>query len=99
MSLSKKEVIVCAALRVAWTGVFNLQHDEVLCGPHYDFIRRNGLYMNLKYGEFQETVNHEKGFITNKNRFVTPQEALQLTGRQNEMRFQNRDYLLPEDLY
>lgn len=74
--MSKQEKIVCAALRVTWTGVLNLEHDMVLCGPHYEFIRRNGLYMNLKYGEFQETVNHEKGFITNKNRFVDPVEAM-----------------------
>ena len=87
--MSKQEKIVCAAVKTKEHGTkINLYVE------YPEHIKKD----KQIYGVFGE-CSHEKGFITNKNRFVTPQEALQLTGRQNEMRFQNRKYLLPEDLY
>ena len=89
---NKKEVVVCAAVRFYrdeddYTGVvvMGLTHDQ--CGEIYSLLTHDG------------HVECNEGYITNLNNFVTRYEALELTGRKSEMRFQNRDYLLPEDLY
>lgn len=97
---NKKEVVVCAAVR------FEREHERsgieynvnVLCVNYEDDAiaeSRDRFESNL----YVVVIREIQGFITNQDRFVTPQEALILTGRQREMRFQNRKYLLPEDLY
>lgn len=89
---NKKEIVVCAAVRFyrdeddyAGVVVIGLTHDQ--CGEIYSSLTHDGY------------VECNEGYITNLNNFVTRYEALELTGRKSEMRFQNRDYLLPEDLY
>lgn len=83
--MNKKEVVVCAAVK-EW------------CGDERDielFVRYPKIMKTVTIGD----IGRELGFMTSRDRFVTPEEALEITGRQHELRFQNRKYLLPEDLY
>lgn len=90
---NKKEVVVCAATKTYDPAT---RETEVKIWIRYPY-----------YGDFDREYDAKelydrgiiKGFVTSRERFVTPEEALLITGRQREMRFQNRKYLLPEDLY
>lgn len=94
---NKKEVVVCAAVE------FETDNSKsvIMCLDYIGDPRvENHIFHLADIGvNRDEKYNEVRGFITNKNRFVTPEEALELTGRKSEMRFQKRDYLLPEDLY
>lgn len=90
---NKKEVVVCAATKIYDPATRETEVNMWIRYPHYgDFDREYNADELYERGII-------KGFITNKNRFVTPQEALELTGMQNQLRFKDRKYLLPEDLY
>ena len=82
---NKKEVVVCAAVKER-------------CGDEWDielFVRYPKIMKTVTIGD----IGRELGFITNLNRFVDAEEALLITGRQNQLKFKDRKYLLPEDLY
>lgn len=89
---NKKEVVVCAAIV--------LYRDEEDCegitvaGITYEQCL--SLVDDLSH-EHYDTCG--EGFMTNYGRYVNKYEALELTGMQNQLRFQSRKYLLPEDLY
>lgn len=93
---NKKEVVVCAAVRISAVKD-GFKGSHIIKGINYETIRLDGFLSEVVHPTW--CVAYESGFITNLNRFISPQEALKLTGRQHELRFQNRDYLLPEDLY
>lgn len=98
-----KEKVVCAAIRYTLKKpnakkIFEKIFERVHMCVYYDDdfikealrdIKRNGL---IRYRE-------ERGFISNQGRFLLPIEALELSGLGNQLRFKNRKYLLPEDLY
>lgn len=96
--MGKQERVVCAAIKRVGKGYLDrlsecidicLQYDDEYSTANYHSERDVGI-------EFHEEV---KGFITNKNRFVDAKEALKITGWGNQLRFKDRDYLLPEDIY
>lgn len=64
-------------------------YDDDLAKESLKDIRRSGL---IRYSE-------ERGFITNKGRFLLPFDALEFSGLGCQLRFKDRRYLLPEDLY
>lgn len=85
--MSKQEKIVCAAVK-RWVGD-KVKIDLCVRYPNYLFARR---------GESGD-VGYELGFITNKDRFVSQEEALEISRLGNQLRFKDRNYLKPEDLY
>lgn len=98
-----KEKIVCAAVRFEQGGVrggeniiLGLNYEDCKSKDKFNELMSHDKFLNLKW---KKTEGYKKGFITNKNRFVTPEEALEITGMQNQLRFKDRKYLLPEDLY
>ena len=85
MSGNKREQIVCAAIKMRWVGALNLKHCELLCGINHTQIRRSMFYQEKKCGEWQESFFHEKGFMTNKGRFVDPKNAMKLAINANQI--------------
>lgn len=92
------ELVVCAAV----IGFIGLDKLEVIGLRHYDPFMRLQIKMleeNTKY-KFNEA---EQGFITNKGRFVSRQEALKIAQANNQMRRyssgKNPNMLFSEDLY
>ena len=90
---NKKEVVVCAATKTCDPVTRETEVNMWIRYPYYgDFDR-----------EYDEEELYErgiiKGFMTSRERFVDAEEALLITGMQNQLRFKNRKYLLPEDLY
>lgn len=90
--MNKTEEIVSAAVRFyrdedddVGVVVMGLTHDH--CGEIYNQLTYEGY------------VECNEGFITNKGNFVTKYEALEITGMGNQLRFKDRKYLLPQDLY
>ena len=90
---NKKEVVVCAAVRFyrseedeVGVVVMGLTHDQ--CYDLYNSLANIGFYCECN-----------EGYMTNFNNFVNRYEALLITGMQNQLRFKDRKYLLPEDLY
>ena len=82
-----KEKIVCGAVKMCFGDKVKVD----LCVRYPD-----GVHMSKgKIFGF----NYELGFITNKERFVSQEEALKISGLGNQLRFKDRKYLLPEDLY
>lgn len=95
--MSKKEKIVCAAVEVNKYGCNGKYLPMVFAGCYYDDIKKSFLYRkDMSIGAVAYVVD---GFITNKNRFIDAKEALEISGLKNQLRFKDRDYLLPEDLY
>ena len=98
--MTKKEVIVCAAIQYkAWDICQEEYRDEpfYICGLDYESIMKSDAYVQCCI--LKSTINDKKGFITNKGRFVDPEEALEISGLGNQLRFKDRKYLLPDDLY
>lgn len=94
--MSKQEKIVCAAIYVMsvkdrYTG------SRVVKGVDYESIMEDGILSEIAHQTYCDMFI--QGFITNKNRFVNPKEALEISGLGNQLRFKDRKYLLPEDLY
>lgn len=87
MNTNKQEKVVCAAVK-RWVG-YKEKVEVCVRYPNYLFVRR---------GESGD-VGYELGFITNKDRFVSQEEALEISRLGNQLRFKDRKYLLPEDLY
>lgn len=110
--MSKQEKIVCAAIQITFITDYGRKYTGEFTSAYYNDSHMaeqiNDFKNNLKdvFVEVElledETV---KGFITNKldeagfPRFVSPEEALEITGLGNQLRFRDRKYLLPEDLY
>lgn len=92
----KQEKIVCAAVKVYITNN-NYSEPVVVAGVDYQTINASGLVSAVAHPTYCN-MNH-LGFITNENRFVDAKEALKITGWGNQLRFKDRKYLLPEDLY
>lgn len=93
----KQEKIVCAAVEVNKYSSNGKYLPMVFAGCYYEDIKESYLYRkDIGVGSVAYIV---EGFITNKNRFVDPYEALKISGIGNQLRFQKRKYLLPEDLY
>ena len=94
--MSKQEKIVCGAITVTWLDDKRVRGSRFL-GVDYEKIQSNEFYELLYDSEV--ILKEKRGFITSKNRFVDPEEALEITGWGNQLRFKDRKYLLPEDLY
>lgn len=94
--MSKQEKVVCAAIRTIGTDG-KCERCLISVGVDYHFIQEQEGYENIH--DIESILSEIRGFITNKNRFVDPAEALKITGRGNQLRFKDRKYLLPEDLY
>lgn len=60
---------------------------------------RRDIESQIECGANWEVIREDVGFITSKNRFVSPKEALEISGLSNQLRFKDRKHLLPEDLY
>ena len=104
--MSKQERVVCAAIRRVGKGYLDrlsecidicLQYDDEYSTANYHSERDVGI-------EFHEEV---KGFITNKNRFVDPAEALRIALDSKQLEKDVIDRMIhecaitlkPEDLY
>ncbi len=94
--MSKQEKVVCAAIRTIGTDG-KCERCLISVGVDYHFIQEQEGYENIH--DIESILSEIRGFITNKNRFVDPAEALKITGWGNQLRFKDRKYLLPEDLY
>lgn len=86
---TKKEKIVCGAFRFIFSAC-----EEIVLTLDY----KMNYHAQDLYGRDYLT-GFDKGFITNRGRFVDAKEALEMSGLKSQMKFQDRDYLLPEDLY
>ena len=91
-----KEKIVCAAINVL-VAREGYRGSSVVKGVDYTSILEDKIIFEIA-DAYYGTV-FEYGFITNKNRFVDPEEALKISGLCSQLRFKDRKYLLPEDLY
>lgn len=94
--MSKQEKVVCAAIRTIGTDG-KCERCLISVGVDYHFIQEQEGYENIH--DIESILSEVRGFITNKNRFVDPAEALKITGWENQLRFKDRKYLLLEDLY
>ena len=94
--MSKQEKVVCAAIRTIGTDG-KCERCLISVGVDYHFIQEQEGYENIH--DIESILSEVRGFITNKNRFVDPAEALKITGWGNQLRFKDRKYLLLEDLY
>lgn len=97
--MSKQEKIVCPAVKITFAN--GGEKDEVVMPyikSHKDeyhiflLLIKLGIWRTKRYTE-------EFGFATSNQRFVDAEEALKITGWGNQLRFKDRKYLLPEDLY
>lgn len=96
MSNNKQERIVCAATEYK----YNHLADAVIPRLNYsDSYADDHEYIMSQHDKDVVCIKKTDGFITNKNRFVDAEEALKITGWGNQLRFKDRKYLLPEDLY
>ena len=91
-----KEKIVCSAILVSWLDSKG-KRASMFLGLNYEEIRKNEFY-ELLY-EKEVILGEKRGFITSRDVFVDPEEALEISGLGNQLRFKDRKYLLPEDLY
>lgn len=73
--MSKQEKIVCAAVKVCITND-NYSEPVVVAGIDYQAINNSGLLSAVEHPTYCN-MNH-LGFITNKNRFVDPVEAMRI---------------------
>lgn len=77
--MEKQERIVCAAMFVKWKYKdLDFKNEEVICGVNHNLIRKSSHFMNRRYNYDREYFSFEKGFITNKNRFVDAKEAMSI---------------------
>ena len=77
--MSEKEKIVCAAIQYnAWDICQEKYRDEpfYICGLDYESIMESDAYVQCCI--LKSTINDKKGFITNKDRFVDPREAMKI---------------------
>ena len=91
-----KEKVVCSAVMTTWLDGRS-ERDSIFLGIDYDKIQSNEFYELLYDNEI--ILREKRGFITSENRFVDPEEALEISGLGSQLRFKDRKYLLPEDLY
>ena len=89
---NKKEVVVCAAI-VIYRGEDDCKGITVT-GLTYE--QCFNMVDELTHDYFDDC---NEGFMTNHGRYVNKYEALLITGMQNQLKFKDRKYLLPEDLY
>lgn len=82
-----KEKIVCGAVK-RWVGD-KVKIDLCVRYPDGYYFGKNELC----------DIGYELGFVTSKERFVSQEEALEISGLGSQLRFKDRKYLLPEDLY
>lgn len=95
--MSKQEKIVCAAVEVYVIPIENWYASPF---THIFKVVNHKDYKEEEIYSYLEILDEPVfGFITNKNRFVDAEEALKITGWGNQLRFKDRKYLLPEDLY
>lgn len=92
--MSKQEKIVCAAVR--YESRCSVR-DEPITITIMGVDEDHAIESNIA-GYAEPIGNIEMGFMTSHKRFVTPYEALIITGWGNQLRFKDRNYLLPEDL-
>lgn len=103
-AMSKKERVVCAAVKVYITND-NYSEPVVVAGIDYQSINNSGLVSAVAHPTYCNM--NRLGFVTNKNRFVDPAEALRiaLDSRQlgkevvERMIHECAITLKPEDLY
>jgi len=94
--VSKQEKIVCAAIKTVGTNGES-ERSLISIGVDYHFIQEQEGYES--FYDTETVLTEVRGFITSRNRFVDPREALEISGLGNQLRFKDRKYLLPEDLY
>ena len=94
--MSKQEKIVCAAIAV-YSVKDGYSGTKIIKGINYESIIEDGLISEISHPTHQNIFI--RGFVTNKNNFVNPKDSLRMSGLKNQLRFKDRDYLLPEDLY
>lgn len=92
--MTNKEKIISAAIRYTGKDQQGNAIEVEMMGISHDHAIENSLCALV-----DPDGNIELGFMTNKSRFVTPCEALDIIGWANQLRFKDRKYLLPEDLY
>lgn len=94
--MSKQEKIVCAAIKVL-IARDGYNGSRIVKGVDYMSILEDKIIFEITDHYCGSVLNY--GFVTNKNRFVDPREALEISGLGNQLKFKDRKYLLPEDLY
>ena len=103
--IDKPEYVLCAAIwymdfNKAVYGPVNVDRGVVLCGRrHVEIVHQHVAMMGKRSSQMGK---YEQGFLTNKNRFVSREEALLIAISQNQIpkeEYKTKTRLFSEDLY